>query len=65
MDPCQRSSHPLWAFSVQTGMSFWLECAERSAQLDLPAKAAKLLKRHVMLLRGQVQALQWLSHGAA
>ena len=43
----------------------WLECAERSAQLDLPAKAAKLLKRHVMLLRGQVQALQWLSHGAA
>ncbi|MBS3021228.1 hypothetical protein DJFAAGMI_03992 [Comamonas sp. PE63] len=43
----------------------WLECAERSAQLDLPAKAAKLLKRHVMLLRGQVQALQWLSHGTA
>ena len=43
----------------------WLECTEHAAQLDLPARVAKLLKRHVMLLRGQVQALQWLSHGAA
>lgn len=43
----------------------WLECAEHSSQLDLPLGAARLLKRHVMLLRGQVQALQWLSHCGA
>lgn len=42
----------------------WLERTEHTVQLDLPAKVAKLLKRHVMLLRGQLQALQWLSHGA-
>jgi hypothetical protein len=43
----------------------WLERTEHAVQLDLPVKVAKLLKRHVMLLRGQLQALQWLSHGAA
>jgi hypothetical protein len=43
----------------------WLERTEHTVQLDLPVKVAKLLKRHVMLLRGQLQALQWLSHGAA
>ena len=43
----------------------WLERTEHTVQLDLPVKVAKLLKRHVMLLRGQLQALQWLSHGTA
>lgn len=50
---------------VLRSLQTWLECTEHSAQLDLPVRVAKLLKRHVMLLRGQVQALQWLSHDAA
>lgn len=41
----------------------WLERTERIAQQVLPSEVTKLLKHHVMVLRGHIEALQWLSHG--
>ena len=43
----------------------WLDRTERIAQQALPSDVIKLLKHHVMVLRGHVEALQWLSHGPA
>lgn len=43
----------------------WLDRTERIVQQALPSDVTKLLKHHVMVLRGHVEALQWLSRGPA
>ena len=43
----------------------WLDRTERIAQQALPSDVIKLLKHHVLVLRGHVEALQWLSRGPA
>lgn len=42
-------------------LQIWLERTEHIAQQVLPSDVAKLLKHHVMVLRGHIEALQWLS----
>ena len=43
----------------------WLDRTERIVLQALPSDVIKLLKHHVMVLRGHVEALQWLSRGPA
>ena len=43
----------------------WLSVTESLCQDALPAQARKLLRHHMLVLRGQLQAVQWLSHGTA
>ena len=43
----------------------WLSAVEALYLEVLPAQARKLLQHHMMVLRGQLQSLQWLSHGQA
>lgn len=43
----------------------WLSVTESLCQEALPAQARKLLRHHMLVLRGQLQAVQWLSHGTA
>lgn len=42
----------------------WLSVTESLCQEALPIPAHKLLRHHMLVLRGQLQAVQWLSHGS-
>ena len=43
----------------------WLSAAEALYQEVLPAQVQKLIRHHMLVLRGQLQSVQWLSTGQA
>ena len=43
----------------------WLSAAEALYQEILPAQVQKLVRHHMLVLRGQLQSVQWLSTGQA
>lgn len=48
---------------VLTRLQAWLSAVESLCQEVLPVQARKLLSHHMLVLRGQLEAVQWLSRG--
>lgn len=63
-----RDSGLMAADSIQdvlAKLQTWLGAVESLCQEMLPAHARKLLSHHMLVLRGQLEAVQWLSRGQA
>ena len=63
-----RDSGLMAADSIQdvlAKLQTWLDAVESLCQEMLPAHARKLLSHHMLVLRGQLEAVQWLSRGQA